>query len=173
MARSRAAGKDNIRTQCQKVIARSIDDHFGGYEAFAALRNSPDLPRIGPVMAEVFAQSIQEGCRMLGAVTADGLPSIEAFLPDERRNVARARKALPGTTAQTMLGARQIHRANTRATREFIATYAAHGPEKARTLYQQQTAAQDRAGNLLTMLWATAITVQRQAQKARPAGKQG
>lgn len=173
MTGSRSTSMANIRAQCQKVISVSIHDHFGGYEAFAALRNSPDLPRIGPVMAEVFAESIQKGCRVLGAVTAGDLPNVEAFLPDERKSIARAREAVPGITAQTMLEARRIHRTNARAVQDLIGTYATHGPEQARALYQQQTATGDSASNLLMMLWATAITVQRQVQGARPDGKQG
>jgi hypothetical protein len=79
---------------------------------------------------------------------------------------------MPGMTAQTMLQARRIHRANACAARELVETYAAKGPDQARTLYQRATA-EGGAENLLMMLWGTAITVQRQVTEANADGGRG
>jgi hypothetical protein len=63
MPKPRSTSKDNIRIQCQKIIANSVNgDHFGSHETFAAMRHRPDFPVIGPLMADAFTECIQSGC---------------------------------------------------------------------------------------------------------------
>ncbi|WP_165966579.1 hypothetical protein [Actinomadura sp. 7K507] len=171
MAKPRSTSKPGIRTRCQEVIDVTVGDHFRGYEAFAALLARPDFPSTGPVMAEVFADSIQRGCRALGAVTSGGLPDVDRFLPDERKSAALASDAVGGMPAQTMSEVRRMHRTNARTTRELVEAFAAHGPEQASKLYRQ-AAAEGNGEDLLMMLWAAAITVQRQVKAANAGGAQ-
>src|SRR5437868_5129385 len=120
MARSRSekgrsTRQNSIGDQCEKIIATSVNgDHYGAYEAFAAMKHRPNFPEIGPVMAVAFAAIIQRGCRAAGAVTGDDLPDVGRFLIDERMSITRTRAVVPSMTGQDMLEVRRIHRANAR-----------------------------------------------------------
>ncbi|TMQ90985.1 hypothetical protein ETD83_32945 [Actinomadura soli] len=172
MPRSRRTRRDIISAHCQNTITTAVNgDHFGAYEAFAAMQHRRDFPETGPIMAEALLKIIQRGCQALGAVTGDGVPDVAGFLPDERKSVARVREAVPGMTAQNMVAARRIHRTNARAAREMVETYATQGRDKARDLYQQRAAVENGAQNLLMMLWGTAINVQHQMRAATRAAK--
>lgn len=184
MARSRSAKprskprstrRTTIGDQCEKIIATSVNgDHFGAYEAFAAMTHRRDFPEIGPVMAEAFIEIIQRGCRAVGAVTSDDLPDVRSFLVDERTSITRVRAALPSVTGQDMVKVRRIHRANARAAQQMVETYTAKGRGSIRELYQERAAAQERgAENVLIMLWGTAINVQRQVREANANGARG
>ncbi|RKS78626.1 hypothetical protein BZB76_0043 [Actinomadura pelletieri DSM 43383] len=167
-AKPRSTRRTTIGDQCKEIIATSVNgDHYGAYEAFAAMTHRRDFPEIGPVMAEAFIEIIQRGCRAVGAVTGDGLPDVSRFLVDERTSITRVRTAVPSMTGQDMVKVRGIHRANARAAQQMVQTYAAQGRGSISTLYQERAAAQERgAENVLIMLWGTAINVQRQVRDA-------
>lgn len=174
MPSSRPTRQGIIRAQCQNNITTAVNgDALGAYEAFAEMQHRRDSPDVGPIMAEAFIEIIQRCCRTLGAVTDDDVPDIARFLVDERKSVARAREAVPGMTAQTMVDARRIHRANARVAREMVETYATQGRDEAHALYQQRAAIENGAQDLLMMLWGTAINAQRQERAAKASGERG
>ncbi|TDB88846.1 hypothetical protein E1264_10125 [Actinomadura sp. KC216] len=168
MPSSRPTRQGIIRAQCQNIITTAVNgDALGAYEAFAVMQHRRDFPEIGPIMAEAFIEIIQRCCRALGAVTDGDVPDVARFLVDERKSIARAREAVPSMTAQTMVDARRIHRANARITQEMVETYATQGQDEARIRYQQRAAIKNGAQDLLMMLWGTAINAQRQERAAK------
>ncbi|MFP3967147.1 hypothetical protein SMC26_32940 [Actinomadura fulvescens] len=130
----------------------------GPLRYFARVKVAPGWAVAGPVMAEVFADAIQRDAVAAGVVIA-GVADLARLAPSERRGYARV-MAL-GISAGTRLKARGIHRVMLRHARVYVKARARGCHEDAGAVLNRM--GEEQLGQLVFMLWATAMQARRAA----------
>ncbi|MFP3964186.1 hypothetical protein SMC26_17840 [Actinomadura fulvescens] len=150
---------EQIRAECEAVIMSGV---FGGYDAalgyFARVKAVPGMAVVGPVMAETFADAIQRSATAAGAVLHSGVADVRRFLPSERHAYARLPAGIP---LETRLQGRGIHRAMQRHAHAYVTARARGEDERASAVLNRLS--EDQLGQLVFMLWATAMQAARAA----------
>ncbi|GAA2635452.1 hypothetical protein GCM10010411_88090 [Actinomadura fulvescens] len=151
--------RDQVRAECEALIMAGVSGAVEGpLRYFERVKVAPGWAVAGPVMAEVFADAIQRDAVAAGVVIA-GVADVGRLAPSERHGYARL-MAL-GIPAGTRVKGRRIHRAMLRHARTYVKARARGSHDEAGAILSRM--GEEQLGQLVFMLWATALQARRAA----------
>ncbi|GAA2639259.1 hypothetical protein SMC26_40900 [Actinomadura fulvescens] len=151
--------RDQLGAECEALIMAGVSGAVEGpLRYFERVKVAPGWAVAGPVMAQAFADVIQRDAVTAGVVIA-GVADVARLAPSERHGYARV-MAL-GISAGTRVKARGIHRVMLRHARAYVKARARGSHDEADAVLNRM--GEEQLGQLVFMLWATAMQARRQA----------